>query len=172
MSRPLRSGACAPSLNAESFSQNQDFQAATPSTANTEKLRKDRRVICCSGERSLLYPVALRRAVRKAARREGRRGPVLPGAGGVGDGGGGGTGGVGGGGGGTGGRGGVGGDGGGGGLFMGLIFGLVKHVETGDHGLEIIPAREDDLQDMNKEEQTIQQGKDEMNDAGAAITAE
>ena len=71
MSRPLRRGDWTPLLWAESFSQNQDFQAATPKMAKAEKLTKERRVICCSVVSWSLWPAAFERPVRKADQRAG-----------------------------------------------------------------------------------------------------
>jgi hypothetical protein len=167
MSRPLRRGDWTPSLCTESFSQNQDFQAATPRMAKAEKLTKVRRVICCWVVSWSLCPAAFERAVRKADQREGRRavavasggmGSVGSPEGGVGSGGGGGAGGI----------GGV----GGGVSVMGFVFGVAKDFEAGYHGLKIIPAGEDDLHHMYEEEQAIDQGKNKMDDAGAGIAAE
>src|SRR5579872_2525766 len=59
-----------------------------------------------------------------------------------------------------------------GGLVMGFVFCFMQHLEAGDHCLEIVPARQNYLQDMNEEEQTITDRQYKMNYPGTAVAAE
>ncbi len=54
---------------------------------------------------------------------------------------------------------------------MGVVFGIAEDFEAGDHGLEVVPAGDDDLHDVYEEEQAIAEGQDKMNNAGAAVAA-